>query len=80
MNDTHKIYEMYGDKILIGVMPEKYDINNTSEAEQRRMAREYANKFCRPEKPSFFNFMGLKYVTPAFQEELYKQSRINYSR
>jgi hypothetical protein len=80
MNDTHKIYEMYGDKIMIGVLPEKYDINTTSEAEQRRMAREYADKFCKPEKPSFLNFMGLKYVTPAFQEELYKQSRINYSR
>ena len=80
MNDTHKIYELYGDKILVGVMPEPFDPETTPEEEQRRIAREYADKFCRPEKPSFFNFNGLKYLTPAFREELYKQSRINYSK
>ena len=80
MNDTRKIYELYGDKILIGVIPDMFDIETTSEEEQRAKAREYADNFCRPEKPSYFNFMGSKLMTPAFREELYKQSRINYSR
>ena len=80
MNDTQKIYELYGDKIMIGVLPEDFDPETTSEEEQRRLAREYADKFCRPDKPSFFNFSGIKYLTPAFREELYKQSRINYSK
>ncbi len=79
MNDTQKIYELYGDRILIGVIPDMFDLENTSEEEQRRRAREYADKFCRPEKPSYFNFMGSKLMTPAFREELYRQSRINYS-
>lgn len=80
MNDTQKIYELYGDRILIGVIPDTFDIETTSEEEQRTRAREYADKFCNPEKPSYFNFMGSKLMTPAFREELYKQSRINYSK
>jgi hypothetical protein len=80
MNDTQKIYELYGDKIIVGVMPDMFDIEATSEDEQRARAREYADRFCRPDKPSFFNFLGSKFVTPAFREELYKQSRINYSK
>ena len=80
MNDTQKIYELYGDKILVGVMPDMFDIETTSEDEQRARAREYADRFCRPDKPSFFNFLGSKLMTPAFREELYKQSRINYSK
>lgn len=80
MNDTQKIYELYGDKIMIGVIPDEFDPESTSEEEQRERAREYAEKFCKPEKPSFFNFYGAHMMTPAFREELYKQSRINYSK
>ena len=79
MNDTQKIYDLY-DQILVGVLPDPYDPETTSEEEQRARARAYADKFCRPDKPSFFNFNGMKYMTPAFREELYKQSRINYSK
>ncbi len=42
MNDTQKIYELYGDKILLGVIPDLYDVANTTEEEQRAKAREYA--------------------------------------
>jgi hypothetical protein len=80
MNDTQKIYELYGDQILIGVIPDPFDSQTTSEDEQRARAREYAEKFCRPAKPSFYNFNGMKYMSPAFREELYRQSRINYSK
>ncbi|MBN2038763.1 MAG: methyltransferase [Spirochaetes bacterium] len=80
MNDTHKIYELYGDQIMIGVIPEIVNMEALSEEEQRAAARDYANKFCNPDKPSYFNFYGAKMLTPAYREELYKQSRINYSK
>ena len=80
MNDTQKIYELYGDKILIGVIPDLFDPATKTEEEQRAAAREYANKFCHSDKPSFFNHYGYGVMTPAFREELYIQSRINYSK
>jgi len=80
MNDTHKIYELYGDQILIGVIPAPFDVENSTEDEQRAAAREFADKFCQPGKPSFLNHSGAMYLTPAFREELYIQSRINYSK
>jgi hypothetical protein len=80
MNDTHRIYELYGDKMLIAVMPEPFDPERATEEEQRAAARTYANRFCRPDKPSVFNLYGTSYLTPVFREELYKQSRINYGR
>jgi hypothetical protein len=81
MNDTEKLYELYGDKILIGVVPEIYDAENTSEEEQRALARAYADKYCNPDKPSFLNMyaaVGVGILTPPYWEELYKQSRLNY--
>jgi hypothetical protein len=80
MNDTHKIYELYGEKIVLGVMPEMFDPVAKSEEDQRQAAREYADKFCNPDKPSYFNIYGASVLTPTYREELYKQSRINYSR
>jgi len=80
MNDTQKIYELYGDQILIGVIPDMYDPSVTSEEDQRAAARAYADKFCNPDKPSFFNTYGAPVLTSAFREELYKQSRQKYSR
>jgi hypothetical protein len=81
MNDTHKIYELYGDKLLVAVAPVPFDPASTTEEEQRALARAYADKFCKPEKPSTFNMYSglLGILTPAFREELYKASRINYS-
>jgi hypothetical protein len=80
MNDTQKEYELYGDKMLIGVAPDTFDPATTSEEEQRRMAREYADKFCQPGKPSLLNIYASSVLTPAYREELYKQSRINYGK
>ncbi len=83
MNDTEKIYELYGDQLLIGVLPEKYDIKTTSEAEQRAYAKAHAEKFCNPEKPcslSSYAFFDNDILTKAYREELYKQSRIQYAK
>ncbi|MDR1299038.1 MAG: methyltransferase, partial [Oscillospiraceae bacterium] len=80
MNDTQKIYELYGDKIIVGVTPDLFDPTGTAEPEQRAAAREYADKFCRPGKPSVFNTYGSSVLTPAYREELYIRSRENYSK
>ncbi|MGD9209973.1 MAG: uroporphyrinogen decarboxylase family protein [Desulfobacteraceae bacterium] len=83
MNDTHKMYEDYGDQIILGVMPEVFDPQNTSEEEQRALAKAYAQKFCNPDKPSLLNQNALfasDILTDVYREELYKQSRINYQK
>ena len=66
MNDTHKIYELYGDKLLIGVMPDSFDPAASTEEQQREAARKYADKFCNPAKPSYFNLQCPEYVNPCF--------------
>ena len=81
MNDTHKMYEEYGDQLIFGVMPELYDTKNTSEEEQRVFARAYADAYCNSGKPCFLNqnaFFENDILTNAYREELYKQSRIKF--
>jgi hypothetical protein len=78
MNDTQGLYEKYGDKILIGVVPEQLG-PEAGEEEQRAAARAYVNKFCDPKKPAIFNMYGAAMLTPAYREELYKQSRIKFA-
>lgn len=88
MNDTETLYELYGDKILIGVMPPEFDPDTTSEEDQRAIAKSYCEKFCRPDKPSLLNvsayldFNGTNTIMTSrtFREEIYKQSRINYGK
>ncbi|NTW72769.1 MAG: methyltransferase [Eubacteriaceae bacterium] len=83
MNDTQKLYEEYGDQIIIGVMPELFDPKTKSEEEQRAYAREFANKFCKADKPSGLSVyaqFNAEILTKVYREELYKQSRINYAR
>jgi len=75
MNDTHKLYEEFGDKIIIGVVPEPFNPETTSEEEQRRRAREHVDRFCAPGKISNISFYGAPALTPAFSEELYEYSR-----
>jgi hypothetical protein len=80
MNDFKKIYELYGDKIILAIAPEPFDVNAVSETDQRTLAREYANAFCNPDKPTYMSIVAVSFLTPAYREELYRQSRINYSR
>jgi uroporphyrinogen-III decarboxylase len=67
MNDTHKIYELFGDKIIVGVAPDPFDPETTPEEKQRELAREYAGKFCRPDKPSLFNLYSGRLLTSAYR-------------
>jgi len=80
MNDFKKIYDLYGDNIILAIAPEPFDLNSVSEAEQRALAREYANAFCNSDKPTYMSIAAVSLLTPAYREELYRQSRINYSR
>jgi hypothetical protein len=80
MNDTHKIYELYGDKLIVAVIPEQLDLKTTSADEQRIAARRFAEKFCNKDAPCTVSHYAGSTLTPAFREELYKQSRIRFSR
>ncbi len=75
MNDTAKEYELYGDKLIIGVMPELFDPKTTPEDVQRQKAREFVDRFLQPGKPCLLNFNGMQVLTPAYVEELYEYSR-----
>jgi hypothetical protein len=79
MNDTAKLYEEVGDKIIIAVTPELFDPATTPEEEQRARARDYVDRFSQPGKPTHISFYGMSLLTPAFQEELYSYSRKKYS-
>jgi hypothetical protein len=76
MNDTQGLYEKYGDRIVLGVVPDQFVPENTPEDRQRAAAREFAQKFCNPQKPCILNSYGAAILTPAYREELYKESRI----
>ncbi len=78
MNDTVKIYELYGDKMIIGVIPEIPDVMSLSEDEMRAAAREFVAKFCNPDKPCIVNSNFRAYPAP-FREELYIASRKKFS-
>ena len=75
MNDTHALYEQFGDKIIIGVVPDPFDPETTSEEEQRERAKAHVDKFCKPGKPSMLGgFMN----APVFADALYEYSRKKY--
>jgi hypothetical protein len=83
MNDTGKLYDLYGDTLLISIAPEQFDIKSASEKEQRKYARAFAERFCNPEKPSAINMYAQladnSVITSVYREEIYRQSRIRYA-
>lgn len=80
MNDTLKLFDEYGDKICLGVIPE-FPASD-SEEDQRAAAKKFAEKVCVPGKSSTLSLYALSTgkFTGVFTEELYKQSRIIYSK
>jgi len=83
MNNTIALYEKYGDRICIGIVNDKpFDPATATEEEQRECAREFVRRFCKKGTTcafsGFYNPPGQ--LTPAFREELYKASRIAYSK
>jgi hypothetical protein len=77
MNDTRALYRDYGDKIILGVYPEKLS-ETASEEEQVAAAHAYADAFCQPGRPSILPFEAAGVLKPAYRRELYRRSRENY--
>lgn len=80
MNDIHALYEHWGDKIVLGVWPDHYDVANSSEEEQRQHARDFVTAFSEKGKPVILGHYGSEYLTPAFAEEVYIASRKHYAK
>ncbi|MBR4395303.1 MAG: methyltransferase [Eubacteriaceae bacterium] len=78
MNDTHALYEEFGDKMIFGIIPDQFDPEKTSVDEQRAAARAYVDKFYKPGKVSMFNLYAGPVMTDAFKEEVYVYSRKKY--
>ncbi|MBR0401622.1 MAG: methyltransferase [Lachnospiraceae bacterium] len=72
--DSQKVYELYGDKILLGVDP-KLDLTGKTDDEARQAARDYVDRFMQPGKPCLLHSYTLNLLTDAFWEELYVYSR-----
>jgi hypothetical protein len=80
MNDTQDDYEKYGDKITIGVIPDRFDPAVTPEEKQREEARKFVDRFVKPGKAAMINaWHSGPMLTPVFREELYRYSRIKLS-
>lgn len=71
--DTHLAYELYGDKIHIGIDP-CIDPTGKTDDEMRAEARRIVDKFMQPGKSAYMGFT-MKCCTRAFVEELYEYSR-----
>ena len=94
MNDCYKIYDDFGDKIIVATYPMNIpeEIQNLRseqekgeafaklpEEEQRRIAREYVHRVNKIGKPSSYAFYAAHWQTPAFKEEVYVESRKIFS-
>ncbi len=78
MNDTQKLYEEYGDKILISVIADKLPAD-ADEAQQRKAAENYVERFCKAGKPSAVGLYSRETMLPYYREQLYISSRKKYS-
>ena len=74
MNDTQGIYEAYGDKIVIAVIPDPIPENATEE-EQRTAARSFVDRFMQPDKCCVMSYYNNDTLTDIYMEELYSYSR-----
>ena len=74
MNDTHTLYEKYGDKMVIGIVADKWD-PNASEEEQFEAGKKFAEKFCKPGKVGAYSMYTGIPVTDAFARGIYETSR-----
>ena len=71
--DTHKAFELYGDKLIIGVDP-MIDKTGKTDDEMRAEARKFVDTYMQPGKMAFFHYK-MDCCTKAFTEELYEYSR-----
>ena len=79
MNNIHELYAKYGDKMVFGVWPDKFDYANTTEEEQRAFARRFVDEYSQPGKPITLGLAALRETNATFLEEVYKYSRQVYA-
>ena len=80
MNDIHRLYENYGDQIVFSVWPDEFDFENSTEEEQREVARRFVETYTQPGKPVLFNEGPMRgRITQAFTDEVYRHSRKIYA-
>ncbi|MBE6038202.1 MAG: methyltransferase [Anaerofustis stercorihominis] len=76
-NDIHKMYDLYGDKLVIEAWPEAFDPADEKAAKQA--ARDFVDYFCKPGKPIMLGYnAGAALSSKVFKEELYEYSRKHY--
>ncbi|MDR0917135.1 MAG: methyltransferase [Oscillospiraceae bacterium] len=80
MNDTYKLYDEVGDKIIISLVPQPLDVASLPEDEQRKLGTEFAERFAKAGKPANIAFYGQPAMTPAFSEAVYVRSRQLYTK
>jgi hypothetical protein len=80
MNDTQQLWRDVGDKICISLVPDRFDPAVTSEEEQRRRGRDFAERFSMPGRPAQLGHYAGPMMTPAFAEEIYIRSRQIFGR
>lgn len=71
--DSRLVYELYGDKLLVGVDP-RIDVEGKTDDELRAEARAFVDQYMQPGKPCFLGHTAVANA-PAFREELYAYSR-----
>ncbi|MDR0906916.1 MAG: methyltransferase [Oscillospiraceae bacterium] len=79
INDFTKLYDAFGDKLIIGIATDPSVSPAASEDELRAAAVDFADKFCDAKKPSMLNFYSNMSLPRVFREELYIRSREHYS-
>lgn len=73
MNNTPALYEKYGDRMIFTITPDIPE--NASAEQQKQVARDFVRRYCKPGKLAIPG--GLTFtLTQAFEEELYRQSRM----
>ena len=78
MNDIERLYDNYGDKIVLGVFPGEMNLAQCSEEEQRAAARAFVDRFSQKGKPVVMGIETSRRTTPAFMDEVYTYSRKVY--
>ena len=75
MNNTKKLYEEYGDKLLIGVCDTPLPAGATPE-EWKAHAEEFVKNYYSPEKPCCFSLYASDCLNNDYREGLYRASRM----
>ena len=78
MNDSAKLFEEYGDKIMIGVAPELTP--DSGEEAQGAAGKLFAEKFAVPGKAVTLGMGNVMPTCDSFYTELYRTSRIKYAK